>query len=471
MIIDKDSPIPLYKQVKSYLLEYIERNGADSGQIPTEDEMSRDLGISRGTVKAAVKELVQEKKLKRVPGKGTFIRSEPRAVSFATWLSLENYSAVPLEKVLSAYTQENSNIRVNLSAVPYEKYEHQLMLMTAAGKAPDIGSMVYLWLPAFAHQGALLPLDGLLSDAVRKNMYPGSLRAALYRGKHYGFTLANGPAILFYNRDILSNYTGTPEPELRDYNDLSEACGQIYAKSEEEIIPFSIPISDDELFFLYTVYNFLLGFGGGMIDEDGEVCFHSDNNIRAFSWLRGFLQNGHVSTKYNFREERVLFSRKKIAFSIEAPWLKGIIPTLNPSYPPETLGFSTMPKGPNGTNASILYNIILAIFKQNADPALSVEFAQYLCRNTESCRLFYTEAGFLPGYTDITEQDPVYGDPFGRVLQEQMNAAVPIPSNHPSFLLSVVFCAKAAREILLGGKQPAPVLNAAAEILQELYRQ
>jgi ABC-type glycerol-3-phosphate transport system substrate-binding protein len=471
MQIDKDSRIPLYKQVKKYLLDYIGSNSRGSLQMPTEEEISRKFEVSRGTVKTAVKELVQEGILKRVPGKGTFIDLALNSLSFATWLSLEDYTAAPLSSAVSDYLDKNKNAEVDITSVPYEKFEHQLILMTAAGKAPDLASMVYLWLPAFAHQGALLPVDNLKPADFEETAYPNSRLAASYNGRRYGFTLANGPALLFYNRDVLENICGRADAAIEDYDELTETSAAVYEKSKGEIVPFSIPIADDELFFLYTIYNFLLGFGGGIIDEEGKVSFHSEGNITAFSWLGKFIEKGHVSTKNNFREERYLFAEKKIAFSIEAPWLKGIIPTLNPWFPPESLGFSTLPKGPRGIRSAVLYNIILTIFKQNKSPERAADLAAHLCRDPETCRRFYTEAGLFPGYRDITENDPVYDDSFGRVLREQMKTAVPVPSNHPSFLLSIVFCAKASREILIGGRAPAPVLNNTAEVLQELYRQ
>ena len=470
MIADKGSRVPLYKQVKEYLLDYIADNGSGSPRMPTEEEISRELDVSRGTVKTAVKELVSEKKLVRVPGKGTFINIKRNSISFATWLSLEEYTAAPLAASVSAYHGKNNTIEVNVTSAPFEKFEHQLILMTAAGKAPDLASMVYLWLPAFAYQGALLPTDELQSGGDSDAVYPNSRTAASFRGRQYGYTLANGPAILFYNRDVLAGLDIGADPKIEEYDELTEVFASVHEKSKGKTIPFSIPVADDELFFLYTIYNFLLAFGGGIIDGEGRVAFHSQRNIAVFSWLKNFIRKGHVSTKNNFREERYLFAHKKIAFSVEAPWLKGIIPSLNPAFPPESLGFSTLPKGPEGTRASVLYNIILSIFRQNRDPRLAADFADHLCRDPDSCRHFYTEAGLLPGYRDITENDPVYNDAFGRVLREQMKTAVPVPSSQPSFLLSVVFCAKAAREILLGGGNPAPVLNAAAEVLQELYR-
>ena len=58
--IDKDSRVPLYKQVKDYLLDYIEKRPVGADRIPPEVEISKQFGISRATVRTAVLDLVNE---------------------------------------------------------------------------------------------------------------------------------------------------------------------------------------------------------------------------------------------------------------------------------------------------------------------------------------------------------------------------------------------------------------------------
>lgn len=72
--IDKNTPIPLYFQLKELLLREIEAGNYPVGAtIPTEMEISEQLAISRTTVRQAITELVQEGWLYRVKSKGTFV--------------------------------------------------------------------------------------------------------------------------------------------------------------------------------------------------------------------------------------------------------------------------------------------------------------------------------------------------------------------------------------------------------------
>lgn len=75
--INRNKKVPLYLQIKEQLKEYILVNQLQKGsQLPTERELSIKLRVSRNTVSMAYKDLVQEKIISSIPGKGTFIVTE-----------------------------------------------------------------------------------------------------------------------------------------------------------------------------------------------------------------------------------------------------------------------------------------------------------------------------------------------------------------------------------------------------------
>ncbi|MDH3675713.1 MAG: GntR family transcriptional regulator [Anaerolineae bacterium] len=84
LTVDKNSPTPIYYQLKEQLALLI-RNGTfpvDS-QLPTELSISQALEISRGTVRQAINALVAEGRLYRVQGSGTFVSEPPAALHLA----------------------------------------------------------------------------------------------------------------------------------------------------------------------------------------------------------------------------------------------------------------------------------------------------------------------------------------------------------------------------------------------------
>lgn len=78
--LDKSTPIPLYYQLKTIILDEISQGSYPVGSmIPTENELCDMFNVSRTTVRQAVMELVQEGKLYRIKSKGTLV-AKPKVV-------------------------------------------------------------------------------------------------------------------------------------------------------------------------------------------------------------------------------------------------------------------------------------------------------------------------------------------------------------------------------------------------------
>lgn len=71
--LDTDSHMPYYVQIKYYLRQLIQ-NSAPNTLMPSEKELASKFGVSRGTAKQAIMDLVYEGILYRVQGKGTFTK-------------------------------------------------------------------------------------------------------------------------------------------------------------------------------------------------------------------------------------------------------------------------------------------------------------------------------------------------------------------------------------------------------------
>ena len=73
-VIQKDSPLPLYFQLKELLRQEIESGHWQPGQrIPSEAELCQAFDISRSVVRQALRELEYQGLLYREQGKGTFV--------------------------------------------------------------------------------------------------------------------------------------------------------------------------------------------------------------------------------------------------------------------------------------------------------------------------------------------------------------------------------------------------------------
>jgi GntR family transcriptional regulator len=77
-VLDRRSPVPLYRQIEELLRQWIEEGNYKPGDVlPSEPDLESQFEVSRITVRQAIAELVQEGLLERERGKGTFVR-EPK---------------------------------------------------------------------------------------------------------------------------------------------------------------------------------------------------------------------------------------------------------------------------------------------------------------------------------------------------------------------------------------------------------
>ena len=74
MIIDRNSPVPQYFQLQTWLIEQIDQGVFKPGdKIPTEDELSKLTGLARATIRQAIQNLVNMGHLLRKKRLGTFV--------------------------------------------------------------------------------------------------------------------------------------------------------------------------------------------------------------------------------------------------------------------------------------------------------------------------------------------------------------------------------------------------------------
>ncbi|WP_167859429.1 GntR family transcriptional regulator [Paenibacillus cymbidii] len=76
--LDKNNPSPLYVQARDWIKSRIAAGEwQENGKLPNEDELAVTLGISRGTLKQAIRKLIEEAVLVQIQGKGTFVVGKP----------------------------------------------------------------------------------------------------------------------------------------------------------------------------------------------------------------------------------------------------------------------------------------------------------------------------------------------------------------------------------------------------------
>jgi GntR family transcriptional regulator len=86
--LDHSSPLPLRVQVETLLRQLVRNSEYQHGELlPDEVKLARQLGVSRGTVRAGISKLVFEGLLERKAGVGTRVSTPPSETGIQAWRS------------------------------------------------------------------------------------------------------------------------------------------------------------------------------------------------------------------------------------------------------------------------------------------------------------------------------------------------------------------------------------------------
>jgi len=76
--LTREFGVPLYQQCQHLIRHRIAKGEyAPGSQIPSENELCRELNVSRVTLRYALRELVRDRMLVKLQGKGTFVSADP----------------------------------------------------------------------------------------------------------------------------------------------------------------------------------------------------------------------------------------------------------------------------------------------------------------------------------------------------------------------------------------------------------
>lgn len=224
MMIDRNSPMPLYYQLKQLLLAKIDSGELKPGDIfPTEQQIQDLHEVSRTTVRQALSELETEGKITRHRGRGTFVARPklghspadyPNLADHMTeqglkpgWKLLSNGWLIPDEEVVSAMNHNASRRVFCLERLRLENDEaigyHRAYV--AADFASAIDESAFTEGGSLRYLSAMSKLNDCIADRTLDAMAASEKVAAL-------LDIAVGEPLLRVKRKIFS-----PEKEVIEY--------------------------------------------------------------------------------------------------------------------------------------------------------------------------------------------------------------------------------------------------------------
>ena len=310
--------------------------------------------------------------------------------------------------LLKDWEKEN-DCKVNLTVIPWDKYEETYTTALNSGEGPDVGYMYNEMFPTYIDAGAVEDMSSYVTDEDKKE-YKYLSNGNMMDGQ-YGWPLVTGvPFVLYYNEDIL-NALGEKAPETWD--DFARICQEATkdtdgdGKVDQYGFACGMNTSDiGAMQILNAYYYSALWQNGGQVYNDDlkSVSFADEAGKEAVTWLKGltsYMNEDFMSLSWSDAFSNV-FGAGKAAFGItRSSQTDGT--TFAETYPDLNWNFVTSLKNKDfGTFGA---TDCLTLMSACEDKDLAMDLIKYVT-GSEFMTAYHAKC---PGAA-LTESEPYVGD-------------------------------------------------------------
>lgn len=369
---------------------------------------------------------------------------------------------------IARFERLNPDIEVELVEGPSSTDERERMYAASFAGEESAYDLVYadvIWVPRFAAEGWLRPLDPWFTAKERKRFLPGDMAGSCYKGKIYRVPVQTGAGMLYYRKDLLRKH-GIEPP--RTWAELAAAAKRI--QRPPELWGFVWQGKGYEG-LVCDYLELLWGNGGRVLDVRGGVRVDEPPAVEALSWLVDAVHAHRISPPevLGFEEEdaRRVFQEGGAVFMRNWPYVWNL---MNEEGSPvrDKVGIVPMVSGGRGRKgAAVLGGWGFGISSFSENPEAAWRFAQFMAA-PESQKVGYLRAGIIPSRKLLyRDPDVIAKSPHYKMLYEVVSAARPRPV-HPSYSRMSGILQTHLSAALSKKETPERALKAAADEIRSL---
>ena len=187
---------------------------------------------------------------------------------------------------------------------------HQLYVqwLNAWSPQPDVLQLDVVWTPEFAAAGWIIPLDRFAPDTT--DFFPATLSANRWQGQLFAMPWLVDVGMLYWRTDLLATAPAT-------FDDLTAA---VRDQLNRGTVSQGFAWQGARYEGLVCVFlEYLVAFGGRIVDDRGAVVVDSPEAVRALTFMRQSIEQGIVprsaltwqeeQTRFAFQNGHALFLR------------------------------------------------------------------------------------------------------------------------------------------------------------------
>lgn len=291
-------------------------------------------------------------------------------ISYAIWDSGQEPG---IRKIADKFEEKNPDIKVNIQVVDWDNYWTMLEAGATGGSLPDTFWMHSNEIYRYGSNEMLLPLDDYLAkskDAKLENFPDGLNEIYNINGKQYAVPKDFDTIGLWYNKKMFDEAGIAYPDDTWDWDKLKEVAKKL-TKSDGSQYGFGAGLSNQEGY-----YNFIYQNGGTVITDDKKSGYDNPKTVEALDYYFSFVKEKLSPSLTVDKERAEAFQNGQVAMSLFGSWnLSGF--TAN-DYIRENADVAVLPKGPDGTRATIFNGLGNAIAANTENPEASWKWVEYL---------------------------------------------------------------------------------------------
>lgn len=313
--------------------------------------------------------------------------TEGTTVSYSNFIS-NGGNEENLDTIIAAFEEENPDITIDVTTLPYADYFTALQTDLAGGTEADVFDIEYANFRSYAANGVIAPLDGVDTAALDTSL----AEAYQFDGTQYALPSSFSNVVLYFNKDLF-DAAGVEYPTADwTWADEQAAAEQLTDASAGVFGDYQ-PISYNEY------YKTVAQAGGEFLNEDGtEVAFNSPEGIAGAEWLVNksgttmpTAEQGAGTPDY----DSGLFLDGKLAMWHTGIWMFGAL-----ADAPFEWDIAVEPG--DTQKASALFSNALAVSANSDDKDAAQKWAEFLSTSAAAAEVRLDAGWELPPISDET---------------------------------------------------------------------
>ena len=219
------------------------------------------------------------------------------------------------EQVIKDYEALHPDVHIHLEVLPWDGYLQKLTTDVNGGTPPDLSIVATIWVPDFASQGIIEPLDRYLTPEQKATFIPTFFSPSTIDGKLMGLPAAASARAMMVNLDLLKQAGVEPPKTWDDFHLAAKKLAQL-----PNVYGFGLQGKEVETdtYFYYALW----GFGGDIMTGDGKSGLDGPRAIEAASFYKTLVDEKLTEpspTAYNREDVFQMFKQGRIGMIFTFP--------------------------------------------------------------------------------------------------------------------------------------------------------